>query len=213
MKALLFKLKSTISYLTLRERIFLFAVLVMIVFFLWFLIIWRPFQKQRVSNNAHLLPLKQEVSLLQKELKQSQEHLSQVSSTTSVPQKELLQEKQKQLRQLLSKMSENLVPTNKMIEVLKDLLDGDRRLTFLSLHKLPEQTLAGFGEDFKAYKHGIEIKFRGDYFSTLNYLKEIEQSKWHFFMDQLTYQVTTYPYAEITMRVHTLTVGEGWLHV
>ena len=45
----------------------------------------------------------------------------------------------------------------------------------------------------------IVLKFRGDYFSTMRYLKYIEELPWFLIYDQLDYVVTQYPTAEVSV--------------
>ena len=63
------------------------------------------------------------------------------------------------------------------------------------------------------FRHGVEIRLRGGYLSTLRYLEALEALPWRFFWDSLEYEVTEYPIAEITFILHTLSSEESWIGV
>ena len=48
-------------------------------------------------------------------------------------------------------------------------------------------------------KQGIALKFRGDFFATLHYLKYIEGLPWFLVYDRLNYSVTQYPEADVSV--------------
>lgn len=67
--------------------------------------------------------------------------------------------------------------------------------------------------DIGVYQHGIEMEFSGSYLETLGYLKQLKQLPWNFFWDDVLFDVVSYPKSSIIIRVHTLSLKEGWLGV
>jgi MSHA biogenesis protein MshJ len=65
----------------------------------------------------------------------------------------------------------------------------------------------------EVYQHGLEVIFQGNYNSTLSYLKKLEQLPWKFYWEEVTYEVIKYPKAQITVRIHTLSLEKGWIGV
>jgi MSHA biogenesis protein MshJ len=65
----------------------------------------------------------------------------------------------------------------------------------------------------EVYKHGLEIVFQGDYNSTLSYLRKLEQLPWKFYWEEVVYEVLDYPKAQIMVRIHTLSLDNGWISV
>ncbi|WP_455203599.1 hypothetical protein [Kaarinaea lacus] len=63
------------------------------------------------------------------------------------------------------------------------------------------------------FKHGLEIEFQGDYLSTLSYLKKLETLPWKFYWDEVAYEVLEHPTAQITLKIHTLSLDKGWISV
>ena len=64
-----------------------------------------------------------------------------------------------------------------------------------------------------AYKHGFRINFTGDYFSTISYLKSLEELEWSFYWENLEYKVREYPEAEISIEIFTLSLRPEWIGV
>jgi len=63
------------------------------------------------------------------------------------------------------------------------------------------------------YKHGIEMEFNGSYLETLSYLKQLQKLPWNFYWDDVLFDVLSYPKSRIIIRVHTLSLREGWIGV
>ncbi len=59
------------------------------------------------------------------------------------------------------------------------------------------------------YKHSTSVKFSGDYFQVLDYVRALETLSWRFYWDWMDYSVSSYPKAEIEIRVYTLSAEEG----
>jgi MSHA biogenesis protein MshJ len=64
-------------------------------------------------------------------------------------------------------------------------------------------------ETVKIYKHGVNLKLAGDFVSAVRYLQALEQSEWRFYWESLKYQVSSYPRAEIHLKVFTLSSQRG----
>jgi len=67
--------------------------------------------------------------------------------------------------------------------------------------------------DIGVFQHGIEMEFTGSYIETLGYLKQLKQLPWNFYWDDVLIDVISYPKASVIIRVHTLSLKEGWLGV
>ena len=119
-------------------------------------------------------------------------------------------------RRLKSQMGDLIDPAN-MARVLEAILTRHTDLRLRRLENLPTRPLLA-GEDGNApeagvYRHGLEMEFSGSYLSLLAYLKELDALPWNFYWDALELQVDEYPRAVITIRVHTLSLDEGWIGV
>ena len=68
-------------------------------------------------------------------------------------------------------------------------------------------------ENIGVYQHGIEMTFTGSYLDTLGYLKILQNLPWSFYWDDVLFDVDHYPKSTVIIRVHTLSLEEGWLGV
>lgn len=67
---------------------------------------------------------------------------------------------------------------------------------------------AGLGN---AYKHGMEIQFSGDFFSTLDYMRKLEKLPWGFYWGEVDFKVKKYPQAKASIRLFTLSLDSKWI--
>lgn len=76
-----------------------------------------------------------------------------------------------------------------------------------STAQVPAGTLEG------AWKHGLVIRFEGDYMSTLAYMRELESLEWEFFWDSIEFEVIEYPRGKASMTLYTLSLEKDWIGV
>ncbi len=53
---------------------------------------------------------------------------------------------------------------------------------------------------------------RGTYFDVIHYLEQLEKVT-GFSWEQLDYKVVGYPNAEVKIKLHTISLSEGWIGV
>lgn len=63
------------------------------------------------------------------------------------------------------------------------------------------------------YKNAVQLQLKGDYFSVVAYLQQLENLPWRLYWDFVRYDVDTYPKAVITLKVYTLSTEKGVLGV
>jgi MSHA biogenesis protein MshJ len=62
-----------------------------------------------------------------------------------------------------------------------------------------------------AFRHAMEIEFRGDYQQTVSYLKALEELPWHFFWQNVYLRTDEFPERVIKLRVNTLSLEDRWI--
>lgn len=143
---------------------------------------------------------------------------------------------QRELEQLdaeISSLAGDLVSPSEMTEVLSSVLGNFDGLELVSFQNVPATPLraevgggllanAGasiFGEvaanngDGQVYAHGLRLEFQGDFFTTLKYLRFLEEIGGSFFWDTISFQQLEWPTARITLEIHTLSTDEGFIGV
>lgn len=124
-------------------------------------------------------------------------------------------------------VQQGLVPPNRMVKVLEDMLSRDSHVRLVKLHTLPVAALvepaastAG-GAPAKSpassknlvYKHGIELTLEGNYLDLLEYQARLEHLPWRMFFARTSVNSVDYPKVLMTITLYTLSLEEAWLVV
>jgi len=152
-----------------------------IIYTLWHIIFWQPIKYQKTNMD-------QQIKTLQFEIKNL---TLQFENAKKIKQPETLAEK-------------TLFKSNEIPFVLKNLINIRQNLKLLELQVLPSENIPITGSNKTFILNNFSIKFIGTYFSTLGYLSTLEKEKIPFYWESLSYNVTKYPYAEVTVNLHVL---------
>jgi len=118
------------------------------------------------------------------------------------------------LEERISKINEKLMSPDRMISLLKELLDEQNKLSLISFQVLPvtviESNIDG-GNLF--YQHGLSMELNGEFEALTTYLQEIEALPTQLFWDELEIKTGKFPMLRIKINVHTLSQDEEWLNV
>jgi MSHA biogenesis protein MshJ len=138
---------------------------------------------------------------------------------------------QTQMQELDAKISDTasgFVSSQKMIQVLNDVLDRQGRLELVSIRNLPVVSLipaqaeavadapapeAEAGPGLPPYIHAIEIVIDGQYADILDYLKSLETLPWKFRWSSLELRTQGYPSNRVRIELSTLSLDSTWLGV
>ncbi len=124
-------------------------------------------------------------------------------------------------------VQQGLVPPNRMVKVLEDMLSRDANVRLVKLRTLPVAALvepAGLAAESAAakssaptknlvYKHGIELTVEGSYLELLDYQARLEHLPWRMFFARTSVNSVDYPRVFMTVTLYTLSLEEAWLVV
>ena len=222
-----------IDNLSLRERAMVFIGLIAVIFTLWdsFLITPLANEQKKIlaeinKKNADKMVL---VTQIQKSLQESKED----PDAENVARLKALRTRLIDVQAELETSTDNLVTPNDMPKILETVLHKTGGLKLNNLRSLGVTPLVAKEESEKdtenktvkdatkltadnidnAYKHGLRIEFNGDYLTTLNYLKQLEELEWGFFWDGFELNVNEYPDANASIEIFTLSLKEEWIGV
>jgi len=65
----------------------------------------------------------------------------------------------------------------------------------------------------QVFEHGLRLEFQGDYFSTIKYLRFIEEISGSFFWDSVSFKQVSWPEAVVTLEIHTISTNSGFIGV
>lgn len=121
----------------------------------------------------------------------------------------------------LGRFYDEMVTPGEMTEILRQFIDQDSGLVFISMEALPViDVLAEINitdkdlsdEDRpKLFKRGVTLSFKGSYFDVVNYLKKVENLPKRLMWGELSYTVSEYPTGVVKLTVYTLTSSREWL--
>jgi len=220
------KIQEQIDARILRERVLLFLCGLAVVFLLWNLLV-----QSHIDAKAKLL--RADIEKVAAERKQTEAQLTAFAmAAASDPAKgkkaeiEKLKQQIAEVEARLSGLSQGLVSAEDLPKILEEVLLRTSQVTLLKVKTLPASELMLTKVDTEdpdnakaiqqgtgVYKHAVNIKVSGSYQQLLQLLTAIEALKWKFYWESLDYKVTSYPQAEIVIRVFTLSSNEGLLGV
>ena len=138
--------------------------------------------------------------------------------------KEAVANTEAELKQKMAQIEDKLnrlVPPTQITELLRNLLANTDGLKVLSVNNEPVKDISisidpdAVGTEDQAktllYEHAATIKLSGSYQQLYDYLTELENTGWELFWDTLHYRVISYPNAEITLRVLTVSTDKHWI--
>jgi MSHA biogenesis protein MshJ len=220
--------------LTMRERVLICAALLTAVGMTWMIAIQDPLTSKERSLRGELTTIQESLD--------SNAATNGAESDPAVAALRKAKELQKQLddinKELASKAA-GLIPPERMVQVIHDVLAHQRGLTLVSLHNKPVMTLVSEvpapepatpeAADESAsgavssepappiesgpYVHPVEIVIEGRYLDILDYLRALEALPWHFYWKVLELNSGTYPSNRVRIELSTLSMDKEWLGV
>jgi MSHA biogenesis protein MshJ len=111
----------------------------------------------------------------------------------------------------------SLVPPERMHQVLKEVVQGQRGIRIVGFKTLSPQPVAlpdaAEGAPPGFYRHGFEITVSGSYSALVAYLERLEALPWNLNWIEAKLDAAARPDLKLTLTVHTLSLEEAWLRV
>lgn len=221
MQASLQKILNKYSALSTRERILVVASIWVVMFVAWFNFVSDPFFKKTSQTSSQIANLISDTNALQ------QQHAKLLQARDRDPHRET-RDRIEKLERLITKIDSSLkqklhglITPKQMVKVLESVLQKNKNLKLLRVKSiaavplLPEEEDGNEtpGQAVEIYRHGLQIEFEGNYLATLEYLKALEKLSWEFYWDEVQLEVQEYPTSKVVIRIHTLSLGKGWIGI
>ena len=221
-------LLQNIDALSMRERIFVFAAMLMVIGAIW----------EGLLNG----PLEARTAVTQDKIAAIQERLEQLDEAIAVAAagigggvgdrvemlqalREAVADREEELRVFTS----DLVDPSQMRLVVEDLIKRQSGLELVRTQNVPARPLIDVPESTAGdpnnqltdeqsdepnlYLHGLVIELEGSYLELLGYLESIEQLPWRIFFGRLNLETLEHPRLRISIELNTLSLEEEWLGV
>jgi MSHA biogenesis protein MshJ len=207
--------------LTLRERAIVVLAIVGLLVFSWDAYLMEPLRLKRVALESELATAS---AFGVKPPSADESDPRQISMTRAGE----LQTQLQGIDAQLASTASGFVSSQRMIEVLHDMLTRQGRLELVSIRNLPVTSLipdTGGGADTAAgadsapaparppYVHAIEIVIDGQYADILEYLAALEALPWKFRWNSLDLSTAGYPRNRVRIELSTLSLDSTWLGV
>lgn len=211
------KLSLRVSELSLRERVFIFAAAMIVVFSLaqTLAIDSGQLRKRNATDRSQMAE-----SAIQEIAQQRQMLGGAATRDPDQAARNMLAAQQAKLAELNAELETRgraLIPPERMQQMLKDVVQaqgGVRIVGFKTLEPKPV-LLPGAAEGAPPgyYRHGFEVVVSGQYADLVSYLERLESLPWRLSWNEATLDTANRPELTLTLIVHTLSLEETWLRV
>ena len=201
--------------LSMRERALVAGAGLIGMVLIWFAAILDPMSAQQRLLSAELTTLQQSIQLTTLSIQETAD-----TDPTMIAQREETKIKAQlaEINTQLAAKSAGLIPPERMVQVIHDVLSRQRGVALVSLHNSPVTTLvpAAAGQTAPSggpYVHPVEIVVEGTYLDVLAYLHALESLEWRFYWRLLELESTAYPRNRVRIELSTLSLDKDWIGV
>jgi MSHA biogenesis protein MshJ len=202
-----------------RERLIIAAVVVVLIYFLFDLLMFQPIAKKRSDLDQRMANANSTLDVVKIENDALVRALSNGPDLVISREIEQLEEKVVDLNNTIASLSDAIIPAEKLPLVIQEILSYDNKLELLhlTLNKPKELQFEGVdsmedeNRNVGVYKHTVSFVVRGEFFDVQRYLKNLESSEWHFYWDSIEYQVEGYPLGLAHIEAYTLSTNRGFI--
>jgi MSHA biogenesis protein MshJ len=199
--------------MSLRERALLSLAALAALVMIWTISVFDPI----AARQRHLAS---EMSTLQESIAATAQSLSESESSPAaqaLASEKKLQAELESLNAQLASKSGGLIPPDRMVRVIHDVLSRQRGVRLVSLHNKPMTALVqSLQADAPApatgpYVHPVELVVEGRYLDLLDYLQALERLPWRFQWQTLELTTTEYPLNRVRIELSTLSMDRDWI--
>lgn len=196
--------------MTLRERVIVVLALLGLLIACWDSLLMEPVRRSQIELQAQLANASASGVMPQGADSSDPRQVSMVRAGE-------LQTQLQSINAQLASTASGFVSSQRMIELLHDVLDAQGRLELVSIRNLPVMALipaAEAGAEVRPpYVHSIEIVIDGEFADILDYLNALEALPWKFRWNALDLSTVGYPRNRVRLELSTLSLDSTWLGV
>ena len=214
---------AKLDAMSVRERVLVAGAVAVAIVMIWTIAIFDPISAKQRS-------LASEIDSIQSALNATSESLEAAAAIDPVGlaliRERELKERLDSINVELNLQSAGLIPPERMVEVIHDVLSKQRGVKLISLHNKPVTGLAQSSKESTndatataaslgsgPYMHPIELVIEGRYLDVMSYLRELETLPWHFYWKKLDLNSTDYPLNRVRIELGTLSMDKDWIGV
>ncbi len=199
--------------LSLRERAIVALALIVMLVMAWDAALMQPMQQREASMRQEMQTM-QETSLA---LQGAEPAQGPDPTTQALDQERALQAALAAVNTKLASTAAGLIPPERMVEMLHDVLSRQRDVRLVSLRNKPVTGLAPPskpGDPLTGpYVHPIELTVEGPYLDVLAYLQALEALPWRLYWKVIEIDARERPVSRARIELSTLSMDKEWLGV
>jgi MSHA biogenesis protein MshJ len=222
------QLTARFDAMSLRERVLVAAALMAAIVMIWMLAVLDPISGKERALTAEQSALEEQINAAKLGIQTANEN---DPTTLALAKEKKLQATLDEINVQLASKSAGLIPPERMVQVIHDVLRRQHGVSLVSLHNKPVTSLAlsvpptlekpGTQEattpmpveQAGPFVHPIEIVIEGSYLDVLAYLKALESLEWRFHWKVLELETKRYPLNRVRIELSTLSMDKDWIGV
>ena len=200
--------------LSMRERALVAGASLIGIVLLWVALVFDPMSVKQGALSAELTTLQQSIQMTTLSIQETAD-----ADPTLLAQREetKLKTQLADINAQLATKSAGLIPPERMVQVIHDVLSRQHGVRLVSLHNSPVTTLVPSTvqgtQSGGPYLHPVEIVVEGTYLDVLAYLHALESLEWRFYWRLLELESTAYPRNRVRIELSTLSLDKDWIGV
>ncbi len=197
--------------LSLRERLLILAAALALLVGLWNVLLLAPLEARRHALSSEVDSLQAGISATSTALQTS---VNADPAHHAQAQIERTQHDIDALDRQLQSAAVGLLPPDRMVSVLQDVLRERRDVRLMSLRtEAPASLLQGTSDQGGPYVHPVELVLRGRYLDILDYLRALEALHWRLYWKSLELDNSAYPIDRVRIEIGTISLDRAWLGI
>lgn len=224
MEQLIKEMQKQWSRLSRREAIAVIAGSVAAVFVLWSVVIYGPYKEDVRLLEQDIQQTEGKLVVARAKFLQLQAGMKIDPDSENKDRLAKYIEEGQRLDAELAEASVQIIDVRDMVSLLKDMLEKQSKLKFISLENKPSvpefvekaqqaEAATEVDKSITIYRHSVVLKMEGSYSGMLSYLQALEKMPWQFFWQGIEIETDSYPNALITLEVYSLGLREGLIGV
>jgi MSHA biogenesis protein MshJ len=208
--------------LTMRERVFVFAAVLVALLALIYTVMLEPEIKRQRANSLAMVQKQSEIRAFEAQVTRM------VATRAQDPDKaarERLASLKRELGELDARIAaeeRKFTEPSQMRAVVEGLLGRNRGVSLVEMKTLAVTTIAPPAKpgakpaakpERLIYRHGLELTVSGPYLDLLAYMRDLERLPTQLYWGSLELDAVAYPAVSMKVTVYTLSLDRAWLSV
>jgi MSHA biogenesis protein MshJ len=212
------KLHVAVDGLTLRERLMLFAGVLVVAGGLWEALLAGPLEARETILSGQIETARNRLDQLDQAMTLAAQGIGD-GMPAHLERLKMLQQQVEATEKTVRVFTTDLVTPTQMRLVLEELIDRQRGLRLVKASNLEVKPLienddaAGATDEPMLYRHGLKLELEGSYLDCLEYLSAVEHLPWKLYWGALGLSTDDFPMNAITIEIFTLSLDQEWIGV